>query len=257
MENFSGGEEGKWTLKAKYFQDMFAEEWLTIQQLPIYDFDENDSFEDSELGEIPKGWKVGTLDRIAVLKTKTVQPKTVPKKRWEHHSIPAFDSGKIPIFELGQTIKSGKYRVPVNSVLASKLNPQFPRVWLPNVQDDWAAICSTEFMPFEPTHATWRPFLYELMKSNVVQREILARVTGTTGSRQRVKPKEIAVMSVLIPPQELIDSFSYRVCSIHGQVLAYIQESIILAKTRDTLLPKLLSGELCIPDAGKLLESVI
>ena len=216
-----------------------------------------DSFQDSGLGEIPKGWKVGTLDRIAVLKTKTVQPKTVPKKRWEHHSIPAFDSGKIPIFELGQTIKSGKYRVPVNSVLASKLNPQFPRVWLPNVQNDGAAICSTEFMPFEPTHATWRPFLYELMKSNMVQREILARVTGTTGSRQRVKPKEIAVMSVLIPPQELIDSFSYRVCSIHGQVLAYIQESIILAKTRDTLLPKLLSGELCIPDAGKLLESVI
>ena len=48
LENFSGGEEGKWTLKAKYFQDMFNTEWLTVQQLPIYDFDENDSFEDSE-----------------------------------------------------------------------------------------------------------------------------------------------------------------------------------------------------------------
>ena len=48
LENFANGEEGKWPLKAKYFQDMFNEEWITVQQLPIYDFNEDDTFTDSE-----------------------------------------------------------------------------------------------------------------------------------------------------------------------------------------------------------------
>lgn len=48
LENFARGEEGKWSLKANHFKDMFLEEWTTIQQLPIYDFDEDGEFEDTE-----------------------------------------------------------------------------------------------------------------------------------------------------------------------------------------------------------------
>ncbi|MCK5615535.1 hypothetical protein KAR91_77440 [Candidatus Pacearchaeota archaeon] len=48
LEKFANGEEGKWGKKATYFKEMFAEEWLIIQQLPIYDFNEDDSFDDSE-----------------------------------------------------------------------------------------------------------------------------------------------------------------------------------------------------------------
>ena len=48
LENYSGGEPGKWSLKAADYKKSFDDEWLTVQQLPIYDFDEDDSFEDSE-----------------------------------------------------------------------------------------------------------------------------------------------------------------------------------------------------------------
>lgn len=60
LESYQGGEEGKWGRKADYFMKMFEEEWLIIQQLPIYDFDEDSVFEDTERqGLIAKTWSRG------------------------------------------------------------------------------------------------------------------------------------------------------------------------------------------------------
>ena len=208
-----------------------------------------DTFEDSELGEIPKGWSVGPLSEIATLQTKTVQPGKRPETLWEHYSIPAFDEGRQPKWERGGTIKSGKYAVPHNSVLASKLNPRFPRIWLPEITDSDVAICSTEFMPFVPVQENWRPFLYELIKSPTVQEEIRSRVSGSTGSRQRVKPKDIAIVPVVIPKSEIINAFCDIVGGMHKKLLGNRRNSLSLAQTRDRLLPRLLSGELEVPKA--------
>lgn len=206
-----------------------------------------DSFQDSELGYIPRGWEIKPLDNIALLKTQIIQPKNFKDKMWEYYSIPAFDEGRQPVCEVGQDIKSGKYAVPEDCILASKLNPQFPRVWLPDVQDADSAICSTEFMPFVPSIKFWRPFLYEMLQSHSVQSTISSRVTGSTGSRQRVKPKEIAVMPCLVPQNEVVNTFCEQVGPLHDIQLSNIRQSTSLASLRDTLLPKLISGELRIP----------
>ncbi len=215
-----------------------------------------DRFEDSELGPIPKGWKVDPLAGIAVLKMQTIQPNNEPNKKWEHYSIPAFDEGKTPKIDKGKNIKSGKYSVPEYSVLASKLNPQFPRVWLPDVQNSSTAICSTEFMPFVPLKRHWRPFLFEMLKSRPIQEEILNRATGSTGSRQRVKPKDIALMHVLIPPESTIQAFSEKIGALHERMLKNIGESDNLETIRYTLLPRLLSGEIQVPEAEKFVKEI-
>jgi type I restriction enzyme S subunit len=215
-----------------------------------------DSFENSELGEIPKGWEVGTLKEFAKLKTQSVNPSIKPDKIWEHYSIPAFDSGKLPVQESGNDIKSGKYMVPRNSVLVSKLNPQFPRIWLVDVWDTDSSICSTEFMPFKPLVEGWLSYLYEMLKSQRIQTEIINRVTGSTGSRQRVKPKDIAILPCLVPPKKLINFFCARVGPLHDNLLSNIRQSATLVFLRDTLLPKLISGELRVPDAAKFVEEV-
>ena len=216
-----------------------------------------DAFETSELEEIPKGLEVTGLHAVATLKKESVKPMQAPAKLWEHYSIPAFDAGRAPIVETGANIKSSKYRAPIASVLVSKLNPRFPRVWLPDVQDEEAAICSTEFMPFVPLHYAWRPFLYELMKSDVVQRGIQERVTGSTGSRQRAKPEDVAVMRVVVPSPELIETFGRIVGPLHEKTLNCTSESRTLAALRDTLLPRLISGELRVPDAEKLVKEAV
>ena len=203
-----------------------------------------DSFEDSELGQIPKGWAVDPLTALATLRTDSVKPYNFPEQVWEHYSIPAFDDGRRPVLDRGDEIKSGKYAVPESCVLVSKLNPQFSRVWLPDLSGAHIPICSTEFMVFVPSNSNWRHFLYHLTKSELFQREIANRVTGSTGSRQRVRPKEIAALPILLPPPKLIDAFAQTCGSLIERELTNIREQESLATTRDTLLPRLLSGQL-------------
>ena len=85
---------------------------------------------------IPKEWRVISLSDFADIVTKSVSPFETPEKIFLHYSIPAFDEYKLPVIEKGSEISSYKYIVPNNSILVSKLNPQFKRVWLPNSYND-------------------------------------------------------------------------------------------------------------------------
>ncbi len=210
-----------------------------------------------EMGWIPEGWNSSKLSDIARLMTTSVLPNKEPETVWTHFSIPAFDDGQHPTLDLGETIKSGKYRVPSHAVLASKLNPQFPRVWMPDVQDERYAICSTEFMPFEPNEPAERPFLYSLFCSKTIQTEIENRVTGSTGSRQRVKPKEIAELPLLGVPAPLRQVFSKMARAWFERQSTNQQQQKTLTELRDTLLPKLMSGELHVPEAEKLVGEAV
>ncbi|MFE8034507.1 restriction endonuclease subunit S, partial [Thiohalocapsa marina] len=206
------------------------------------------AMQDSELGEIPEGWEVAPFAELARLDTSSVKPGNAPNKQWEHYSIPAFDDGKSPVLELGAEIKSNKYKVHPAGVLSSKLNPHFPRTWWPDVAEVDAAICSTEFMQFVPRVPAHRPFVAGMVTSAPFQSGIMMRVTGSTGSRQRAQPKQVAVMEVVLPTTELVVKFSKLAEPLYQAQARNIKQSQGLAGLRDTLLPKLLSGELTLLD---------
>lgn len=200
-------------------------------------------FEGSELGLIPKGWSVESFAMLASMKTKSIKPYEYPEKVWMSYSIPAFDSNCYPEFCLGSEIKSNKYKVENEAILVSKLNPTTPRIWLPHKKNN-DAICSTEFMQFLPKNIKNRSYIYCLINSEYFQNEIKSRVTGTTGSRQRAQPKEVAVIPVINPPSNLVDKFSIITCQLLEQTLSNREESNNLKKLQQLLLPKLLSGEI-------------
>jgi len=204
---------------------------------------------DSELGEIPEGWSVRGLDIVAALETTSTSPTAQPDEVFEHYSIPAFDALTMPTYEFGSEIKSNKYIVSPLAVLVSKLNPETPRVWLPEVKTP-RAVCSTEFMQFVPRSRKGRAHLYLMMCSDRMQAEILKRVTGSTGSRQRAQPSQIAALSVLVPTEVLLESFDGFAAPLLDLVAQNREQSQVLAAIRDTLLPKLISGELRIPLEG-------
>jgi type I restriction enzyme, S subunit len=198
---------------------------------------------DSEIGEIPYGWEYVSFEKIARLVTKSVNPIKEPEKLWEHYSIPAFDNNKAPSLDIGESIKSNKYRVEPTAILVSKLNPVTKRVWWPDIKDENAAICSTEFMQFVPIQKENRAFLMSLVESEPFQQGILQRVTGSTGSRQRAQPKEVAVLNVVLPTFELLEQFSSIATPIYVTSSKNIGVNESLAALRDLLLPRLLSGE--------------
>src|SRR6266542_2170178 len=124
-----------------------------------------DRFEDSELGEIPVGWEVGKVEKIATLSRDSINPVEFPAETFEHFSIPAFDEDQTPKRELGGTIKSNKFLIPSDAILLSKLNPRIPRLWLPMVTNNPRAICSTEFLVVLPRMEGFREFIYGFLSS--------------------------------------------------------------------------------------------
>jgi len=233
--------------------------WRPGQSLPglpahLYDLFP-DRLVESELGEIPEGWEVGTVEDLGDLSRESVKPGDHPEEVFHHYSIPAYDEGRMPRDEAGSEIKSNKYLVLPGSVLLSKLNPRIPRVWLPSEAPSRRAICSTEFLVVCPRIGRNRAFLYSLLTSSSFSFRFATLVTGTSGSHQRVKPLAFRRMAIVRPSVTAADRFGAEASVLLGRVESLRQESRILAALRDTLLPKLVSGELRVNEASKLMEN--
>ena len=203
-------------------------------------------FEHSELGEIPKGWGVVALGDVAQQGKGAVNPGNSPQDAFTHYSLPAFDSAQMPVVELGSTIKSNKTPVPNGAVLVSKLNPHIPRIWHVGKAGE-NAVCSTEFIVWTPRPPANGAFLYCLASSRKFNSAMRQLVTGTSSSHQRVKPEQFRDIRVFTAIESVIEAFSEVVRLPMEQVLQNLQQSRTLAQLRDTLLPRLISGQLRIP----------
>ncbi|WP_368975504.1 restriction endonuclease subunit S [Caldifermentibacillus hisashii] len=201
---------------------------------------------ESELGMIPKGWKVTTLDNIVNISTKSINPQNYAERVFEHYSIPALDNNKTPEIQMGKEIKSNKYLIDDNVILISKLNPNTKRIWKPIPQYKFA-ICSTEFIVYVPKENNIFYYVYEFINSDYFSEMLVSHATGSTGSRQRVKPKDTLNFKIYLPPVELMVKFSKAVKPMHDSISLKNLEIQKLVLTRDTLLPKLMSGEIRVP----------
>jgi type I restriction enzyme S subunit len=148
---------------------------------------------------MPGEWREATIGDLAWLHDEKVTPTNAPAELFYHFSIAAYDSGQEPAVEPGCAIGSNKYVVPHGAVLVSKLNPRIPRVWAPEVPDTARTAASTEFLVLSPRDGVDRRFLKYLMLSPSVRSEMEARVTGTSGSHQRVRPSDLLKISLRIP----------------------------------------------------------
>ena len=144
-------------------------------------------------------WRKVTIGDLVWLHDQQITPASAPAELFYHYSIPAYDSGQRPALETGSAIGSNKFVVPRGAVLVSKLNPQLPRVWAPDIPDKARAVASTEFLVLSPRDGVDRRFLKYLMLSPAVRSAMEARVTGTSGSHQRVRPSDLLSISVEIP----------------------------------------------------------
>jgi type I restriction enzyme S subunit len=187
------------------------------------------------------------LSNLSTISREGVTPAEYPEVVYDHFSIPAFDAGEVPARESGVEIRSGKYVVSGGSVLLSKLNPRISRVWLPDLRGR-PAICSTEFLVVEPQTPFTREYLYALFLSRSFRDELTGRVTGTSGSHQRVKPADVLTIPVPIADEEARSRFQAVAEPLLVRAALGRRESGTLAELRDTLLPKLISGEVRLKD---------
>jgi len=220
-------------------------EWFVEFRFPGW---ENVRTVDSPLGKIPDGWKVGVFGDLAELSRIGISPRRFEAETFAHFSFAAFDSDRVPAMEPGKRIKSSKYLIPGGCMLLSKLNPRIPRVWLPCLRGSYRAITSTEFLVLIPKPSINREFLYSLCKSSEFLGDFAGLALGTSTSHQRVRPNDLLALQVALPVNSLVKRFGDLVAPMLSLADTLREKNTNLRRTRNLLLPKLVSGQLDVSD---------
>jgi type I restriction enzyme S subunit len=206
-----------------------------------------DAFEESDLGEIPHGWKVGHLGTIAAEVRDAVHPEGIEKgtpyialEDMPRRSI-ALDSWGV-----GDDIASGKLRFKTGDILFGKLRPYLHKVGPAPVD----GVCSTDIVVCRPRKYEW----YGLMLSHMISKSFIANTDrGSTGTKMpRTNWREMSAYKIVLPTAKLAGQFTEILEPMIRRVLQSVYECNTLAAIRDALLPKLISGELPIPDAERI-----
>ncbi len=217
-----------------------------------------DSFEDSELGEIPSGWRVAPVgDVVECVGGST--PSTNELEYWDggeyFWATPKdlsslsepflLDTAKKITADGVQRISSGI--LPVGTVLLSSRAPvgYIAAACVPvSINQGFIALKSNSLMS--------SAYLLNWCLSNVQQ--FKDRASGTTFAE--ISKAAFRPIPLLVPSEQVARSFSDKAQALYESVVSNMRQSTLLAATRDSLLPKLISGEIRIPDAEKMLEEV-
>ena len=206
-------------------------------------------FVDSELGMIPEGWNVGRLDEIADVVGGSTPSKAKPEyytqkgiawltpKDLSNHPAVYSSRGEIDITEEGYNSTSTKL-MPKGTILFTS---RAPIGYISIAQND---ICTNQgFKSLVPKKAG-TCFLYCFLK--YVTPEIENKSTGSTF--KEASGSLMKSLQVIMPEQKVFEDFETIVSPLFARIESLEKENSRLSLLRDTLLPRLMSGELEVPE---------
>jgi len=206
-----------------------------------------DQLEDSPLGHTPKGWEIRSLDKTAHYLNGLALQK-----------YPPGGGPTLPVIEIAQLRKG-------DSVGAYRCNTDLPPAYI--IQDgdvlfswsgslevklwcgDAGALNQNLFKVTSPELPKWVYYLWTLYHLDEVPL-IAADKATTMGHIQR---GHLTASEVLIPTRPLLDAITRTMSPVIEQIIANRIQSRTLATLRNTLLPKLLSGELSVAETSSTL----
>jgi type I restriction enzyme S subunit len=192
------------------------------------------------------------LGLVASAARTTVNPTTLVDQLVDYFSLPAFDVGARPDRVEAESIMSNKIVLERPTILLSRLNPRTDRTWWAEPEARVPALASTEFACLQAESVTELAALWLAVRDAEFRAELGRRVTGTSGSHQRVRPNDL--LSIEVPDVRLLSHQAKR----HAlQLLEMIHqrwdEINALQKMRNFLLPELLSGRIRVPELQEAL----
>ena len=208
-----------------------------------------DSFEDSELGEIPRGWEIKGLDEVADFLNGLALQKYPPED-----GLPTLPVIKIAQLKKGDSAGAdqcssslpGEYVVRDGDVLFSWSGSLAVDIWCGGD----GALNQHLFKVTSKSHSKW--FFYHWVKHHLPDFQEIAKSKATTmGHIQR---HHLSAAKAVIPSPSLLGAMDSALEPLLERSFGLRSQSRELSAVRDALLPKLISGELRIPDAEKLLE---
>jgi len=189
---------------------------------------------------------------------KSVEPKTSADTLFEHFSIPAYDATGLPDVCLGASMLSAKNDITGSRcVLFSKLNPQQKRIWWIEPHDGMTRVASPEFVALTEKVPGGLSLVWAALGADEqVRGRLIGRATGTTGSRQRVKHSDVLAVKLLAPNDARLVEWGRSAEALLRFADRSMQEVGTISALRLVLLPKLVTGEIRVPDTTDIREAV-
>ncbi len=214
------------------------------------------SFSETEVGKIPHGWAVKPVGDV-VKAVGGGTPNTKEPAYWEggtNHWVTPKDLSRLdsPVLLASERkvtdaglAKTSSGLLPVGTLLLSSRAPvgylAISQVPVAVNQGFLAMVCKDEASNY---------YMLNWAKENMDQIE--SRASGTTF--QEISKRSFRPIPIVVPTLKLMSRFSELVASFYEGITSNLREASVLSRLRDTLLPKLLSGELRVADAEKPAE---
>ncbi len=192
-----------------------------------------DSMEDSELGLIPRGWTARNLGDVCNIKQgRYLGPSQMVEMSEGADFVPVIGGNGV----LGYTSKSTfNFDVPLVTCRGSRCGLLQWGIFPSWVSNNAMAVTMQN-------SSKYSFFVYLFLKSTNLDNAI-------TGSAQpQITITNLGYTRIVLPPKQIIDAFSDLTEQMRAAVNSLNSESKSLAKIRDALLPRLISGELQIPE---------
>lgn len=209
----------------------------------------NGEFVKSELGRIPKGWRVGTIGEYCKVRSGFAFKSTW----WTNEGVPVIkiknitDNGNLEMLDCSFVSKehaalAKEFQTIEGDLLIAMTGATIGKFCI--VHDN-SKYCVNQrvgkfFLGNEPLKKL--PFIFLNLKQSSVHDEIINRGQGS--AQPNISGGDIETLKVVIAPDVVISNFNVMLYPSFKKMISNQQESRRLAELRDTLLPKLMSGEL-------------
>jgi len=204
---------------------------------------------DSELGELPTGWWVGKLGSLIKTNRSSI------KKNFEIDLIEYLDTGSITEGHIESTQKlhladapsRARRIVQHNDLLISTVRPNLKHYGILKEPTD-NLIVSTGFCVITCDKVDPH-FVYYLLTTNEMTDYLHSVAEGSTSTYPSIKPSDIEKIEYAFPSENILKLFSGYAGKAWNKIIFNQEQIQSLSKTRDTLLPNLLSGEIRLGEA--------
>ena len=211
-----------------------------------------------ELGWIPEGWKAIVLNNAIQINPKVTLSKGTIATYADMKSLPTDGYNIDGVIEKAY---AGGAKFQNDDVLLARITPclENGKTGIVDFLADSNAVGfgSTEFIVLRGKNEITLPYVACLAREQTFRLHCIQSMVGSSG-RQRVQNSCFDSFHVAIPTElTTLTKFIANTNPAFQKMSKHAQESKTLANLRDTLLPKLISGELRIPDAEKLVAEVL
>ena len=208
------------------------------------------AMQDSELGDIPEGWVAGNLKYIAKYPNDRVSTEELTLGTYvSTECMIENKKGVAPATSIPTTTAVPSFKP--NQVLVSNIRPYFKKIWLAR----YTGGRSPDVLCFDCIDNQGHEFLFNVLYQDSFFDYMMRTSKGA--KMPRGDKKAVMEFELTIPSSQLIAEYSQRISGFYKLAALKSVENNALEQLRDSLLPKLLSGELTLPEAQTPLQDVV